>query len=947
MEEQLQAIIPGILEAPNLAYLRTSRGGAYYYVENGLCVGLHLRACDLADHHLINILEIAQQGKHLRVLHLAENRLKNLRLNLPMIEYLELSSNSQLRSLRIEHTPKLQKLVANDCELNDVTMLTGGLELQSIELARNQLTAILFHASFPKLKFLDISVNLLSDFKIPTCPQLQYLFLGKSGIAKLSVESPLPMLNIVDLSSTAITELPEEFADCKELQEIKLENTKIEAVLPLINLPKLERVVLKNTPFEKKYAAEVETGWKAVKKLFDHNVKNIDFNHAKLLLLGNTNVGKSYLLHYFEKKKVPTSTKSKSTHGLEYKEITALVKGFHLHCWDFGGQEYYHATHELFFSIGALHLLLWSKEDEQRNQNELETCFEKEYWLRCIEQLSGDSKQKAETILIENKIDNQGFVPTPLNQEIIQQKFGEKVLLHYTALSLQPLRRMVGLTELIKEIVVQNTAQRPQFYQDYLDKIKAIKKPVVSISEIESKAAKQEALKTLLETFNNMGILLYFKEVLPDKVFTQPSVLLNFLYEQVFGREKAFKTEKSSIKSNLNKSDFDLSLEEALKLLEHFDLVFQTTESPNTYFIPQYLPDNPAWLAFFEGYHFQKANICMESDRFLMNLVMLKLYKIYGSSIKKEGKEYLFWKDGMVIEKEINGTKQFLLIKYNRPKLRLELYQDAKHDNFELQKEIVNTVLLLPQERQAISNENRELNWQNNVFDIWVSTDGLYYVKWQHLYDNVKKNILSIEANGIDEQGFTKTVSVFTFNNYLPNENKAKMKKVMISYSKDDLALVHRFLDALVPLHDSGLIENPWYCTLLEAGSEWNKEIQKQLKEADIVFFMCTISFLRTKYIREHEIKTAKEYFSDSGKQKPKIIPIVLNFCEWENYLGDFTALPYKVKPVVDFKNPEKAWYIVAKAIRMMIEKELDPTKEGELENQVRRIYEEIVAGNA
>lgn len=842
MEEQLKVIIPGILEAPNLAYLRTSKeDDAYYYIENNDCLGLRLGNIGLEDKQLSSIMQITGIRQSLKVLHLADNALNTVHLShLPQLEYLELSSNSQLRSLKLEHTPKLQKLVANDCALNDVTMLTGGLELQSIELARNQLTAILFHASFPKLKFLDISVNLLSDFKIPTCPQLQYLFLGKSGIAKLSVESPLPMLNIVDLSSTAITELPEEFADCKELQEIKLENTKIEAVLPLINLPKLERVVLKNTPFEKKYAAEVETGWKAVKKLFDHNVKNIDFNHAKLLLLGNTNVGKSYLLHYFEKKKVPTSTKSKSTHGLEYKEITALVKGFHLHCWDFGGEEYYHATHELFFSTGALHLLLWSNEDVPRSQNELETCFEKEYWLRCIEQLSGDSKQKAETILIENKIDNQGFVPTPLNQEIIQQKFGEKVLLHYTALSLQPLRRMAGLTELIKEIVEQNTAQRPQFYQDYLEKIKAIKKPVVTISEIEPNAKKQEALKTLLETFNNMGILLYFKEVLPDKVFTQPSVLLNFLYEKVFGRKKAFEINKSSIESNLKDSGFDLSLGEALKLLEHFDLVFQTKESPDTYFIPQYLPDNPAWLAFFEGYHFQKANICIESDSFLMNLVMLKLYKIYGSSIKKEGKEYLFWKDGMVIEKEINGIKQLLLIKYNRPKLRLELYQDAKHDNFDLQKEIVNTVLSLPQERQAISNENRELNWQNNVFDIWVSTDGLYYVKWQHLYDNVKKNILSIEANSIDEQGLTKTVSVFTFNNYLPNENRAKMKKVFISYSKQDLRIVNEFIRSLSSMVLDGIFKSRGIAPTWVQEMSGRKELRKKCFRQTL-FVLCVL----------------------------------------------------------------------------------------------------------
>ena len=179
MKEQLQAIIPDISEAPNLAYLRTSKGTACYYVENGLYVGLHLRACDLTDHHLANILAIAQQGKHLRVLHLAENRLKNLKLNLPMIEYLELSSNN-LTSLHLEDCSNLQKLIANNCFLTSILFSSKLPHIQSIDLACNQFIEIHLPSDLPKLRFLDVSNNQLKNLNQPSiesCVQREDFYL--------------------------------------------------------------------------------------------------------------------------------------------------------------------------------------------------------------------------------------------------------------------------------------------------------------------------------------------------------------------------------------------------------------------------------------------------------------------------------------------------------------------------------------------------------------------------------------------------------------------------------------------------------------------------------------------------------------------------------------------------------------------------------------------------
>ena len=176
------------------------------------------------------------------------------------------------------------------------------------------------------------------------------------------------------------------------------------------------------------------------------------------------------------------------------------------------------------------------------------------------------------------------------------------------------------------------------------------------------------------------------------------------------------------------------------------------------------------------------------------------------------------------------------------------------------------------------------------------------------------------------------------------------MKKIFISYSKQDLRLVNKFIEHLTALQRDGKVSH-WYCSELEAGSIWNDDIQKHLEEADIVCFMISPSFMKTDYIHEHEIKKA---FERKAKDPSfKIVPVILNFCRWttaNNNLGEFTALPYTAKPVMDFKNQDMAWYIGEECLRLMIDHELNPTGDNFYQKQalppdVLKIYTRIIEG--
>ncbi|NOT02643.1 MAG: hypothetical protein HOP29_18715 [Phycisphaerales bacterium] len=113
---------------------------------------------------------------------------------------------------------------------------------------------------------------------------------------------------------------------------------------------------------------------------------------VKVLILGEGNVGKSCLLDAFQGK--PFVEKRDSTRGIDIERVVQVtpvpVKGkpgdrdLVLNCWDFGGQEHYHTTHQLFFSPDAVYLLVW-KPREGQHENTLRA------WLKRIALRVGSS----------------------------------------------------------------------------------------------------------------------------------------------------------------------------------------------------------------------------------------------------------------------------------------------------------------------------------------------------------------------------------------------------------------------------------------------------------------------------------------------------------------------------------------------------------------------------
>jgi internalin A len=199
------------------------------------------------------------------------------------------------------------------------------------------------------------------------------------------------------------------------------------------------------------------------------------------------------------------------------------------------------------------------------------------------------------------------------------------------------------------------------------------------------------------------------------------------------------------------------------------------------------------------------------------------------------------------------------------------------------------------------------------------------------------------------------------FKLFVKNPTDFAMKKIFISYSKQDLAMVHQFQKHLAPLERSGLIAQ-WYCTELMAGSEWDATIQAHFDAADIICFMVSPNFNATDYIYEYELKKAFERRQQPGAKPLKIVPVIMRHCIWAMpgpyNLGQFSALPYTAKPVADFRDPDMAWLIVAEGIRVLCQHydSVDPQEDDyykdwayankdKLGKQLQQLFERIVAG--
>jgi hypothetical protein len=150
-----------------------------------------------------------------------------------------------------------------------------------------------------------------------------------------------------------------------------------------------------------------------------------------------------------------------------------------------------------------------------------------------------------------------------------------------------------------------------------------------------------------------------------------------------------------------------------------------------------------------------------------------------------------------------------------------------------------------------------------------------------------------------------------------PTTARTKLVKVIqifFCYAHEDELLLNKLKAHLKPLQRQGLIDM-WHDRDISAGTEWENEIDRHLKVAQIILLLVSPDFMNSDYCYGKEMKQAIERHK---RNEARVIPVILRPVYWQGALGHLQALPTDGKAVMssNWHNLDEAFYDVEEGIR-------------------------------
>lgn len=867
----------------------------------------------------------------------------------------------------------------NGWRIRNIKPLTTLINLEFLNVSNNQLERLPSLNTLEKLKTLHLNNNRIKQIFPVNLINLEELFLSNNRINSTNFLKDTPSIKTLDLHSNRVSDLSP-LLDL--IGSIGISDDKW----------KHNIICIQKNPLVKPSMDVVNLGKEAVVHIITKIEEGDSFinNEIKLILVGNSEAGKTTLAKYLRKDK-----DFKNTHPFTIwmDEMHFIFDKKFIRVFDFGGHDYYHDTHHLFFTGNCIYILLWEEETNkfqnrkvnQSNKENIVSKFDTQdfpinYWLDSIKYYTKEkeasnfkfeiqkndeeSSYSSSVIVVQNKAKNSNEIKF-LNNKSLKEKY--PFIQDFINIDIHSKRNLIHLEEVFQSALHSNKIigeKFPKYFEVIKNNIGDYKGNIIMTlakfhefcNTFDNVEIALEDARILAHYLNNVGLILY-NSSLGDIIYLQKSELRGLivkLFEPLKHTQGKF-NEDHIFKLTKNKD----TGEKIIKLLIHYKLVFKLPQTLNEkkassqeFIAPLYLPEQPNKLV----------NILLDKKLkpyrrffytgFINKNIILSLFGKYGENILTENTGFdnsYYWKNGLIIKNP--KTEETIAIIFNQGNVGGNAHID-----------IIKLTCPYPTcFSDQLIKDIKEINLNYPGFEEAVTLDGFYYIKINSLINSAKKGERHIVI--FDPiKGTEKYVSILHFNNYLPKNLRNKMKNAIISYSKADLDFVEEFKrTSLGPLETDGLLSD-WYCTDLVAGKEWDEEIQKRIRECEIAFIMISSNSMNTRYIIENEIKVLLDRFEE-GENKPLIIPIILKHYHWvtrdnKYNLGRFTALPYTAKPVSDFRDRELAWYMVGQCIRAAIENDIiagdltnteywkDYWTQGTVDKTMKNHFKRLIAGN-
>lgn len=507
--------------------------------------------------------------------------------------------------------------------------------------------------------------------------------MNKNIINKL-IEVKASNATTLDLSGLGLTFIPEEVFELKFLTSLDLSNNEIEEIsdkmLRLENMKQLnlDNNPIKNIPYEIIHSG-VDAIFRYLKEVSHTNSSNQLFE-AKLLLVGEGGVGKTTLQRKLLDINAPLPKEDETTRGIDISQLefdSEEEQRITINIWDFGGQEVYSGTHQLFLTQNSLYALVVDSRREDNNFN---------YWLNAIEILGGDSP----IIIVANEKHDRSVI---IDEMGLRSRFPNLVgIIKSNFLTGR------GLYEVAQEIRHQIQklphlgAQLPNSWLKIRKKLEdtsrnedfiGIDRYFEICREFE-KIEKQGAL-LLSRYFHEIGILFHFQEnpLLRKIIILNPTWLTNAIYKliddyQIRINNGQFDREK--LKHIWHEPEYSYVEDEILEIMSEFELCYQVDK--NKYILPQLLPfDRPDFEWDTEGvvtvkyfYSFMPKGI--------LNRLIVRMHRYINNDC--------VWNSGVQLKR--NNAFALIIQQYFRNEITISIKGDDSKDLLAIVLENIDTI---------------------------------------------------------------------------------------------------------------------------------------------------------------------------------------------------------------------------------------------------------------
>ncbi len=606
---------------------------------------------NLGGEYLSKIPEEILELDHLQSLYIHYNGITNTHLLKGMVNLQVLN----LRNNKIIHVDFLENLT----------------KLQSLNLSINEITSVDIFIHLNNLQDLNISCNPISDYSfLKNLSDLQSLDLHNNKISDISFLGNLTNLRSLNLSKNNIFYIRflENLTNLESLDLSENQISNIEPLLPLIKSGKMEvtidrfnsegRIDLRNNPITNPPLEIVAKGNQAIIKYFeDLAQQGSDYLYeAKMLIVGDGGVGKTSLawkmedLQSYMPEEGNDRTKGIDIQALSIQNIKDTDKPFLMNVWDFGGQGYYHSTHQFFLTKRSLYVIVNNTRSNKTDFN---------HWLQTISLFSEDSP----VIIVENEV---GGAKSELDLRGLQQHFSNILYVREADISNiidGRLEKLIGDLEIEVQRLPHVGSELPKQWVKIREELAEVAQKEAYISDKafykicqKHQIVKREAIQRLGDLFHDLGIFLHFRsdEVLRRTVILQNTWATKGVYEildsGLVRKQKGYFTIEQA-ETIWADTQFEDMHHELVRLMTKFELCYRIpyTQNPVAYISPNLLPtEKPDYewnahqnLLIYYQYEFMPKG--------LLGRLIVRMHR-YVKDIEK-----MAWRNGCVFEYE--GTE--------------------------------------------------------------------------------------------------------------------------------------------------------------------------------------------------------------------------------------------------------------------------------------------------